>query len=397
MSEKLRVLIAPDKFAGTLSAAEAADAIADGWLRARPDDRVTELPLADGGPGFLEAVHAACGGGLVTLGITGPLPDQRVDGRLLIVTSESTTRFTGQSTGLRAGERVAYMEAAEACGLHLIPEGQRDPLVTTSVGVGELILRAVGAGASRIVVGLGGSGTNDGGAGMLAAMGATATDQAGADVTELLHGGGGDLARVASVNLDRVRARLAGVELVVASDVDIPLLGEGGASLGFGKQKGAGAADRDRLEASLENWSHVADADLAKEPGTGAAGGLGYAFALLQARFTSGAETVLEAVEFDREARGVDVVVTGEGRVDWQSLRGKLVGTVIERSMGHGATAVVMAGARDWEPGDEPDLNGAVLHTVVREGLPTAAAMADPARHLADLAELVARDWSDPI
>ncbi|MDQ4008146.1 MAG: glycerate kinase, partial [Actinomycetota bacterium] len=202
----MRVLIAPDKFAGTLSAVEAADAIAEGWRRRAPDDETVRVPMADGGPGFCDVLHAGLGGDLVAVTVTGPY-GERVPATVLLA---------GETA---QGERTAYIESAQACGLHLTPPEARDAERATSRGVGELVAAAIDAGANRIVVGLGGSGTNDGGAGLLAALGATASPATALDQ------GPSSLATLDSVDLTEARSRLEGRTLVAASDVDNPLLG----------------------------------------------------------------------------------------------------------------------------------------------------------------------------
>ncbi len=261
----MRVLIAPDSFGGTLSAVAAAEAIAAGWRAAAPGDELLLAPLSDGGPGFVDVVHAAVGGELLAVTVTGPLGDA-VPATVLL------------APGLGDGP-VAYLESAQACGLHLVPADRRDPTLTSTYGVGELIAAAVDAGARVLVVGLGGSSTNDGGAGALAAL--------GAEPAMVLRGGGGGLGALGDdppLDLGAARARLAGVEVRIATDVDSPLLGLRGASAIFGPQKGADADAVQRLDAALEHFARRAQpgvglnmsGSLAVAAGAGAAGGLGY-------------------------------------------------------------------------------------------------------------------------
>ncbi|GGN19160.1 putative glycerate kinase [Lentzea pudingi] len=293
----MRVLIAPDCFGGTLTAREAADAIATGWREAKPDDVVTQRPLADGGPGFIDVLHAAIGGDIRYISVTGPLGDL-VEARWLSVHTD--------------GVRVAYIESAEACGLHLIPADLRPQTCETATtqGVGELIAAAAGDN-DVITVGLGGSGTTDGGAGMLAAL----TD-AGVDLT--------------------------GTSLVAASDVENPLLGPHGAAHTFGPQKGASPEAVERLEAKL------AAMDVLKPvfdtPGAGAAGGLGAALLSLGATVTSGAGLVRALTGLDTALDEADVVITGEGSFDWQSLRGKLITAVAGGAAERGIPCLAIAG-----------------------------------------------------
>jgi glycerate kinase len=379
----MRVLIAPDKFAGTLSAVEAAAAIAAGWRRTAPGDVLVEVPLADGGPGFVDVLHEALGGRLVPVRVTGPLGSS-VDAAVLLV-----------------GD-TAYVESAQACGLHLVPE-PRDPRVTTTYGVGELVLAARDAGARRVVLGLGGSGTNDAGAGFLAALGAHAVDVDGTDATELLASGGGALRRIGAVVLDPALDAVAGLELVAASDVDNPLLGLRGATNGFGPQKGADGAVVMELEGSLEAFARaVGRRSDGKDPavalGAGAAGGLGFALLHLGAERVPGIATVLETVDLLGHIGSADLVVTGEGAFDWQSLRGKVVSGVAGAALSQGRGCVVLAGRVDVGKREylAVGVSGAyaVLDDLRDRGLPAQDAFTDPAARLADLAERAARTWS---
>lgn len=379
--------MAPDKFAGTLTAVQAAQAIADGWRRTSPDDRLDLVPLSDGGPGFVDVVHSALGGRLVTTTVDGPLREPVPASYVLV-------------------EGTAYVESAQACGLHLVPE-PRDPGVTTTSGVGQLLAHATAEGAVRIVVGLGGSGTTDAGAGLLAALGATATDADGRDVTHLLVAGGGALRAVANVDLAPARAALAGVELVAASDVDNPLLGLRGAANGFARQKGADDAVVMRLEGSLESFAAACGRrpdgkDPAVALGAGAAGGLGYALLQLGAQRVPGIATVLDVVGLGERLDRTDLVVTGEGAFDWQSLHGKVVSGVAAAALERGLPCLVLAGRVEIGRREygASGVSGAlaVVDDLRDRGLaPDAAvqqALADPAVALADLAARAARTWS---
>lgn len=375
----MRVLIAPDSFSGTLSAPAAAQAIADGWRSAAPDDEVHLAPLSDGGPGFVDVAHAALGGDLLAVMVTGPL------GELVPAT-----------VLLTADGRTAYLESAQACGLHLVPAGERDPTRTSTVGVGELIAAAVEEGVRTVVIGLGGSGTNDGGAGALAAL--------GAGPAELLRGGGGGLSGLdpAAFDLGPARARLAGVELRIATDVDSPLLGLRGASAIFGPQKGATPDQVQRLDAALEQLARVAQPgvglnmsdSLAIVAGAGAAGGLGYGLLLLGARRVPGISTVLDLTGLATLAAQVDVVVTGEGCFDWQSLQGKVVSGVAALAMEMARPCVVLAGQVEVGRREMAALGVESAYSVAELAGSAEAAMASPAEHLQALAARVARVWS---
>ncbi|WP_439664292.1 glycerate kinase family protein [Lentzea sp. HUAS TT2] len=296
----MRVLIAPDCFGGTLTAREAADAIATGWHEAKPDDVVVQRPLADGGPGFVDVLHAAAGGDIRCITVTGPLGTP-VEARWLSLPPG------GAHTG---GRRVAYIESAEACGLHLIPADRRVESCETATtrGVGELIAAAA-ADNDVITIGLGGSGTTDGGAGMLAAL-------AHVDLTD--------------------------ISLVAASDVENPLLGPHGAARTFGPQKGASPEAVERLEAKLAAMDVLTP--VADISGAGAAGGLGAALLSLGATVTSGAGLVRELTGLDAALDDADVVITGEGSFDWQSLRGKLITAVAGGAAERGIPCIAVAG-----------------------------------------------------
>ncbi len=391
----MRVLIAPDCFGGTLSAAEAAAAMRAGWLAGAAHDDVTALPLADGGPGFVDIVAAATGGEVTPLVVTGPLGEP-VPATVLTVPGPSGV--------------TAYVESAQAVGLHLVPQDRRDPTRTTSVGLGELLLAARDLRATRVVVGLGGSSTNDGGAGLLAGLGMAA---------RALRGGGGGVGALTAADLadvQAVRGALAGIDLVVAVDVDVPLLGLHGASAGFAPQKGATPEQAQELEralgafaAALEEAASVGPALLplagggstsvrrwAQLPGAGAAGGLGFALAVLGGRLLPGADVVADAVGLDDAAQDADLLVTGEGTLDWQSLHGKVVAAVAQRGLARALPVVVVAGQvalgrREW---GAAGISGA--YAVAETPGQLGAALADPAGTLAERTARVARTWSRP-
>ncbi|MCD0443889.1 glycerate kinase [Glycomyces sp. A-F 0318] len=367
----MRILIAPDKFAGTMSAAEAADAISDGWRRARPGDTAVTLPLADGGPGFIDVLDRALPGATRrTVDVLDPL------GRPV------------EADYLREGD-TAYVESAAACGLHLLDPAERDPLRATSYGLGLLLSHAIEDGARRLVVGLGGSATNDAGAGMLTALGCVFRDAAG----EPLPYGGAGLALAHSVEW---HPRTRGVEFVAASDVDSPLLGPQGATHVFGPQKGADPRRVALLEQALGHFAEVVEEQVAmpgaaSEPGAGAAGGLGFALFLLGGRRESGARLTCDAVGLDAEIAAADLVVSGEGSFDSQSLRGKLAAEVASGAAAHGTPCLVMAGRSDLA--SHPDLAG--VHSVAELVGGPEAAMAAPVEGLTALAEKVAGEWRE--
>ncbi|MFD6951254.1 hypothetical protein A6A08_23635 [Nocardiopsis sp. TSRI0078] len=366
----MRILIAPDKFAGTLSALEAAQAVADGWHRTDPSARTELLPLSDGGPGFVEVLHTALGGEVRRAEVTGPLGTP--------VTAEY----------LLDGD-TAYVESAQACGLHLVPADDRDPGRTTTRGVGELVAHAVRAGARTVVVGLGGSSTNDAGAGFLAALGATPADHLG-------HGGGTLAEHVDAVDLDAARRTLEGVRLVAATDVDNPLLGIHGASAVFGPQKGADPDQVQRLDAALSAFADRVDPDKGTRdtPGAGAAGGLGFALLLLGGTVESGISRVLGSVRLAERLDGADLVITGEGSFDSQSLRGKLPHGVAQAASRHGVPCIVTAGAVKVGRAEAADAGITETYSLVESAGSVEAAMSRSAEELRALAADIARRWS---
>ena len=387
----MRVLVAPDSFGGTLSAGEAAAAIAAGWSKGAPGDTVVARPLSDGGPGFVEVVRATLGGQLVPVHTRGPLGEP-VEASVLLV------------------DGVGYVECAQACGLQLIAPADRDPKVTSSYGVGLLLDAAVEAGARTVVVGLGGSATNDGGAGMLAALGAgpvgtvppgeaasnSRSGPAGASGTALPPGGAAlrfceGLAGVPG---------LRGVELVAATDVDNRLTGLQGASAVYGPQKGATADDVQILDAALGHWAEVLERDLPGCPkglvrlaGAGAAGGIGAALFALGGRREAGIGLVRRLIGFDAEVELADLVVTGEGSFDSQSLRGKVVAGVASAASGQGLPCVVLAGQVQVGRREAAAHGVDAAYSLVEQAGSVEKAMDEAAAVLTDLAAKVAREW----
>ena len=386
----MHVIIAPDCYTGTLTALQAAAALAEGWARTAPGDRLTLVPLSDGGPGFVDVLAENLDGEMHAVVTTDPL-GREVPATILLTSG--------------AGGRTAYIESAQTAGLHLLAPDERDPTRTSTFGVGTLLLAALDAGARRLVVGLGGSGTNDAGAGLLAALGTGPAERLGRGGLALEATTPDDVA-----GLDAARERLRGVDLVIASDVDSPLLGLKGASAVFGAQKGATEEDAQRLENALGHFASVVARvrpparDLLtgtllkpeREPGAGAAGGLGYALHLLGARRVSGVEAVLDAVGFADRVAGADLVVTGEGSFDWQSLRGKVVVGVAEAAARVGVPVVAVPGQSLVGRREAMAAGLSGVYAVAERPDQIAAALAEPAERLADRAARVARTWSPP-
>ena len=369
----MRVLIAPDSFGGTLSAADAAEAIAAGWRAAAPGAELVLRPLADGGTGFLDVLSTVLSGDVHHLDVTGPAGTP-VSARWLAV-----------------GD-TAYIEMADAAGLHLVARADRPALAehATTFGVGELLAAARDAGMRKVVLGLGGSATTDGGSGLLAALGAVPVAEDGSPVPP------GGTALAACARLSGTPA-VDGLELVAAADVENPLLGEHGAVHTFGPQKGVSEEAEERLEAAMTHWADVLatlGSDVRDEPGAGAAGGLGAALLALGARRVSGAGLVRELTGLDQALATADLVITGEGSFDWQSLRGKLVTAVAEVAMARGVPVLVLAGQVAVGRRQAASVGVEAMYSVTEHAGSVDASMADPAGTLTALAEDVAREWS---
>jgi glycerate 2-kinase len=320
-----QVVIAPDKFKGSLTAAEVAGHLAAGLLRFRADLEVRLAPVADGGDGTLEAVLAR-GYTLLPVAVSGP-----------------TGKPADAAFAVRA--KTAVVELAEASGLRRLPQGRLDPMNATSRGTGELLRAALDAGCEQIVVGLGGSACTDGGAGLLQALGVRLLDRQGRE----LGPGGAALRALHEVDLHGLDPRLAGARIVLASDVDNPLLGPKGAAAVYAPQKGADPAQVAELDAGLHRWAEViavaTGADRSATPGAGAAGGVGFAaLAVLGGQLRPGIELILELIEFDALLPGAQLVITGEGSLDQQSLHGKAPVGVAAAAARHGLPTVAVAG-----------------------------------------------------
>ncbi len=327
----MRILVAPQEFKGSLTATEAAEAIAAGARRASPEASIDVLPLSDGGPGFVDAMETALGGVVHSAPVGDPLGRQ-VAGHWLLAPGDT-----------------AYVEAAQANGLFYLLPDSLSPLEASTHGVGELLLAAAVAGARRVIVGVGGSATTDGGIGLAQALGATL----GFERQWTRRRGGGSLPGLRSIAWTPP-ALLAEVPITVATDVTNPLLGPNGAAAVFGPQKGATEADVELLERGLANFAGVVERalgiDIRSVAGGGAAGGLAAGLhAFLGAEIRSGFEIVAEATGFDRRLRAAGLVVTGEGSFDGQSRQGKATGRVIDAAEAAGVRWLVLAGVAEEE------------------------------------------------
>ena len=317
----MKIVFAIDSFKGSLGSMEAGRAAAEGAKRAIPGAECAVRPLADGGEGTVEALAAGMGGELRSIEVAGPLG----------APAAATYGIAGAT---------AVMEMAQASGITLVPAAERNPLLASTYGVGEMIADAVSRGCRRFVVGIGGSATNDGGAGMLQALGFRLLDASGAELPR----GGAALAKLAKIERGPAAASLEGCEFRIACDVSNPLCGPKGASAVFGPQKGATPAMVGELDSALACFAEVSGGD-ADFPGSGAAGGLGFAFrTFLGAELKSGVDIVLEETGLEGFVRDADVVVTGEGRLDSQTAMGKAPYGVARLAKRHGAKVIAFAG-----------------------------------------------------
>jgi glycerate kinase len=323
-----KIVIAPDSFKDSLSAQGVADAIALGLAEVWPDAQLIKCPMADGGEGTVESVLAACDGELRRTDVRGPLGET-----------------VNAAWGWLPQNHTAIIEMAEASGLQLVPLDRRDACISSTFGTGELIRAALDAGAQRVILAIGGSATNDGGAGAMQALGVRLLDAQG----QQLQPGGLALAQLARIDLTGIDPRLAEVRFDIAADVNNPLCGPHGASAIFGPQKGATPAQVEQLDRALGHFAnHCANAlaqDVRDEPGSGAAGGLGFAAkAFLGAQFMAGVGVVAELVGLAEAVVGADLVITGEGRFDAQTLRGKTPFGVARIAQEQGVAVIVIAG-----------------------------------------------------
>ena len=374
----MRILVAPDSFKGSLNPLAVARALADGWRRARPLDEIRLIPLADGGEGTLESIKATDGEWL-------ELPVHARDplGRPL------------RATFLRRGDE-GIVEMASASGLSRLAPAERDALAASTLGTGQVLAAAIGLGVRRVTIGLGGSATSDGGAGLLAALGARLVDESGDDLPP----GGGGLDRLARVDLDDVSPLLAEVSLTVASDVTNPLLGERGAAATYGPQKGANGAQVRQLEANLAHYAGVLEAEVGRPlrdvPGAGAAGGTTMALLAISDRFASfeirpGVDVVMELTGFDEALAAADVVLTGEGRVDAQTAFGKTAMGVARRARAAGVACICFGGGVLPEGISALAEQGAIVVPVSERPMPMREAIAAGPPPIERAAERAAR------
>jgi glycerate 2-kinase len=378
----MKLVLAPDSFKGSMTALEVYEALREGAARVVPGAEIVAVPMADGGEGTTFALVAATGGELREVEATGPLPSDR-------------PRVTGQ-IGFLHGGRTAVLEMASVSGLPLVPPALRDPLQTTTRGTGELLRAALDAGARHVLVGIGGSATTDLGAGMAQALGIRFFRADGRAIEEPMTGG--LLAEVASVDLSGLHPAVKESHIEVACDVDNPLLGPTGCAAVYGPQKGAtpeiAAALERNLTSAIDVIERAAGRRVRDEPGSGAAGGLGAALRLfLGAELRPGIDLVLEASRFAEKVRGADLVLTGEGRVDGQTARGKTVSGVARAARGAGVPVVVLAGSIGEDVDSLYSIGVTSLFSLVPGPVSLEEAMRSGRPMIAAAAERILRLW----
>ena len=319
----MKIVVAPDSFKGSLSAKEVGITIQEAFEREIPGVKVAVVPMADGGEGTLEALVFATNGEKIAASATGPLGEP-----------------VQTCYGILGDGKTAVIEMAQVAGLPMVPEAKRNPLLTTTFGVGELIVAALEKGIRSFIIGLGGSATNDGGLGMLQALGASFLDEKGNQVKPV----GASLQQISKVDFTNLRPELKACSFRIASDVQNPLCGENGASHVFGPQKGATPAQVQQLDEGLNHYARLVEnqlnVKLQDTPGAGAAGGLGFGFLALGAEIISGAQVVAEATGLENHIAAADWVITGEGQSDFQTLYGKAPFFVATLAKRHGVGTI---------------------------------------------------------
>ena len=326
----MKIVLAPDSFKGNLTSLQVASAFEKGIKRVMPNANCIKVPMADGGEGTVQSLVDATGGKFIRKKVTGPAG------------KPVTARY-----GMLVDKETAVIEMAEASGLPLVKGKDKNPLKTTTYGTGELILDAINRGAKNIIIGIGGSATTDGGAGMAQALGVKFHDKQGREITE--QGAGGMLARIARIDISGLDPRINKTQIIVASDVNNPLFGKTGAACVFGPQKGATPAMVKKLDANLRHFGNLIKKDLRKDvrklKGAGAAGGLGAGLvAFTRAKLKSGIDIVVETTGLHEYIRGADLVITGEGRVDFQTAFGKTPAGVAKAAKKLKVPTVVIGG-----------------------------------------------------
>lgn len=346
----MKVVVAIDSLKGSLSSIEAGNTIKSAILSVKPDASVIVKPLADGGEGTTDAFIEGLGGEKTELSVTGPLGAP-----------------VNAYYGYLPQTNTAIMEMASAAGITLIPENEKNPLLATTYGVGEMIRHAIGKGCRNFIIGIGGSATNDGGIGMLKALGYSFLDENGQDVGE----GGQALSKVMSIDASHICPELSECNFQVACDVNNPLCGSNGATYIYGPQKGVTEEMKEELDRGMAHFAqiteHVLNNHFSEAEGAGAAGGLGFALlSYLNARLTPGIELILEAIELEKEVQDADIVITGEGRLDHQTAMGKAPVGVARLAKKYGARVIAFAGSVTKDAGACNDAGIDAFFPIVR-------------------------------
>ena len=375
----MKIVIAPDSFKETLSASEVASAIESGFQNVFPDAEIIKIPVADGGEGTVDAMVRATNGSFEFSEVEGPMGE-----------------ITKAKWGMLGNSKTAVIEIAEACGLHLVQANKRNPMVASSFGVGQLVIAALDKGAKKIIIGLGGSATNDGGFGFLRAIGVQFLDSKGNE----LSGHFDVISLLTDINLSHIDTRIKNTSIEVACDVDNPLLGDQGASAVFASQKGASNKMIEELESIMAHYYGITSSklsiQLSDQPGYGAAGGLGFAFkAFLNSELKSGINTVLETLNFNQYLLDADLVITGEGRIDSQSLRGKAPIGVINYANQLNCRVFVIAGSVDDPKTFNQKFNVTNSYSIVNEKLSVEKAFEDPYGCLKKVSQKAAEDFRE--
>lgn len=363
----MKIVLAPDSFKGSLTAAQVCAAMEEGIRRFLPRAEIVPAPMADGGEGTVQSLVDATGGEFVLKAVTGPLG------------GSVQARF-----GILGDSQTAVIEMAAASGLPLVPEDQRDPRETTTYGTGELIRAALDHGCTDLIVGIGGSATNDAGAGMAQALGVRLLDEAGQPLREGC--GGGELSRLARIDTSGIDPRIGPAHFHVACDVDNPLYGPRGAAYVYGPQKGADPQMVRELDASLRSFAEVVQRDLGVDvadiPGAGAAGGLGAGLvAFCDATLEPGIDIVLEAIDLAEKAQGADLLITGEGAINYQTAFGKAPSGAVRVARQVGCPNLVIAGCVDLEANQLHEQGFGPLFSICNEPISLAEAMAPQRAH----------------
>ena len=373
----MKIVIAPDSFKETLSAFEVASAIESGFQNVFPEAEIIKIPIADGGEGTVDAMVRATNGSFEFSEVEGPMGDN-----------------TRAKWGMLGNSKTAVIEIAEACGLHLVSANKRNPMAASSYGVGQLVIAALDKGAKKIIIGLGGSSTNDGGYGFLRAIGVQFLDSKGNE----LNGHFETLSLLSDINLSHIDKRIMNTSIEIACDVDNPLLGHQGATRVFAAQKGASNKMIEELESIMTHYYEVISGQLKSraldQPGFGAAGGLGFGIlAFLNSELKSGISIVLETLNFNQYLLNADLVITGEGRIDSQSERGKAPIGVINCANQLNCRVIVIAGSVDDPKVFNQKFNVTNSYGIVNEKFSIEKAFEDPYGCLKNVSQKAAEDF----